>query len=76
MPAGRPHDDDPEAIRQALDAAMLDGAQPLIERLEQIIRANTRWARNRAAYLWWSGMAAGAALACSAEYLLSFLATR
>jgi len=76
MPVGGAHDDDPEAIRQALDAAMLDSAPPLIGRLEQIIRANAHWARNRAAYLWWSGMAAGATLAWSAAYLLSFLAAQ
>ena len=76
MPVGGQHDDDPETIRQALDAATLDSAPQLIERLDKAIQAHTHWARNRAAYLWWSGMAVGAALAWSGEYLLSWLAAR
>jgi len=76
MPARWPDDDDPDAVRRALDDAMMETAQQLIDRFEETIRASAPAAGGRwtGVFLW--GIVAGVALACGIQCLVNLLAVR
>lgn len=73
MPEHWPDDDDPEAVRKAMDDAMIANSQYLIARFEKTITEGSRSARvgGPCRYLW--GIATGAVLAWCIQFLFSLL---
>jgi len=75
MPAHWPDDDDPDAVRKALDEAMMQNSQQLIDHFEEAIRSNTPKAGRWPIRVFFWGIVVGVVLACSIQCLLSILAT-
>jgi len=59
MPSSWPENDEPEAVREALDDAMMENSARLIEHFERHIRPATRDVGRRAACWYWWGVASG-----------------
>ena len=76
MPDHWPQDNDPQAVRAALDEAMMENSQQLMDRFEEVIGSGAPAATGRPLGVLLGGIAVGAVLACGVQWLLNMLAAR